>query len=56
MENYRACALGPRNQLLSPCAATTEAHVPRPHALQQEKPPQSEARAMQQRLAPTCSN
>ena len=27
-------------QLLSPCATTTEAHVPRAHALQQEKPPQ----------------
>ena len=25
-------------QLLSPHAATTEAHVPRAHALQQEKP------------------
>ena len=27
-------------QLLSLCAATTEAHVPRTRALQQEKPPQ----------------
>ena len=27
-------------QLLSPRAATTEAHVPRTRALQQEKPPQ----------------
>ena len=25
-------------QLLSPCAATTEAHTPRAHAPQQEKP------------------
>ena len=30
----QACA----PQLLSPCAATTEAHVPRAGALQQEKP------------------
>ena len=27
-------------QLLSPCATTTEARMPRAHALQQEKPPQ----------------
>ena len=27
-------------QLLSPCATTTEAHVPRAHAPQQERPPQ----------------
>ena len=27
-------------QLLSPRATATEAHVPRAHALQQEKPPQ----------------
>ena len=27
----------------SPCATTTEAHVPRAHAPQQEKPPQWEA-------------
>ena len=27
-------------QLLSPHATTTEAHTPRAHALQQEKPPQ----------------
>ena len=31
-------------QLLSPRAATTEAHVPRVHAPQQEKPQQWEAR------------
>ena len=30
-------------QLLSPCATTTEALLPRAHALQQEKPPQWEA-------------
>ena len=43
-------------QLLSPCAATTEAHAPRTHALQQEKPPQWDARAPQQRVAPTHHN
>ena len=34
-------------QLLSPHAATTEAHAPRVRALQQEKPPQREAGALQ---------
>ena len=34
-------------QLLSLRATTTEAHEPRAHALQQEKPPQWEARALQ---------
>ena len=34
-------------QLLSLCAATNEAQVPRACALQQEKPPQLEARAQQ---------
>ena len=34
-------------QLLSPRATTTEAHVPRARALQQEKPPQGEAHAPQ---------
>ena len=34
-------------QLLSLCAATTEARTPRAHALQQEKPLQREARAPQ---------
>ena len=51
-------------QLLSPRAATTEAHAPRARAPQQEKPPQWEARAPQQRVAlarrnwrkPACSN
>ena len=51
--NYRACALEPATQLLSLCAATTEAHIPRAHAPQQEKPPQWEARTPQQRVAPT---
>ena len=37
--NYQACALEPvEPQLLRPCATTTEAHVPRARALQQEKP------------------
>ena len=43
-------------QLLSPHAATTEAHEPRAHALQQEKPPQWEARAPQWRVAPARLN
>ena len=45
--NYWAWALEPAHkpQLPSPHAATTEACVPRAHALQQEKPPQWEARA-----------
>ena len=43
-------------QLLSLHAATTEAHVPRAHALQQEKPRQREAHALRQRVAPTCHN
>ena len=46
--NYWACALEPANHnYLSPCATTTEAHVPRARALQQEKPLQSEAHAPQ---------
>ena len=43
-------------QLLSPRAATTEAHVPRACVLQQEKPPQWEACALQQRAAPDRRN
>ena len=43
-------------QLLSPCATTTEARVPRARAPQQEKPPQWEARALQQRVAPARRN
>ena len=58
--NYWACALEPVShnywarvpQLLSPCAATTEAHTPRACAQQQEKPLQREAHAPQQRVAP----
>ena len=43
-------------QLLSPCAATTEARVPRARALQQEKPPQREACAPQRKVAPARHN
>ena len=39
---------------LSPFATATEAHAPRARAPQQEKPPQWEARTLQQRLALTC--
>ena len=42
-------------QLLSPRATTTEAHVPRACALQQEKPPQWEAHAPQ-RIVPARHN
>ena len=38
------------------CTATTEAHMPRACAPQQEKPPQWEACALQQRVAPACHN
>ena len=37
------------SQLLSPCTAITEAHMPRASALQQEKPWQREARELQQK-------
>ena len=48
--NYWPCSLEPVShnswarepQLLSPCATTTEAHMPRARALQQEKPLQRE--------------
>ena len=43
-------------QLLSPCAATSEAHRPRAHTPQQDKPPQWEALTLQQRVAPTHHN
>ena len=42
------CSRARKPQLLSPRATTTEARAPRAHALQQEKPPQWEARAPQQ--------
>ena len=43
-------------QLLSPRATTTEAHKPRAHAPQQEKPPQWEACTPQQGVAPDRRN
>ena len=44
-------------QLLSPCSATPEVHThPRAHALPQEKPPQREAHAPQQRVVPAHCN
>ena len=62
--NYWAWALEPMShnywarvpQLLSPHATTTEAHVPRAGAPQQEKPPQWEAHAPQWRVAPARRN
>ena len=39
---------------LEPTHHTTEARTPRARALQQEKPPQREACALQQRVAPAC--
>ena len=43
-------------QLLSPRTTTTEAHVPRARAPQEEKPLQWEARALQRRVAPARRN
>ena len=56
--NYWVCALEPvnHNYLLSLSATTTEARAPKAHAPQQEKPPQWEARAPQQRVAPARRN
>ena len=42
--------------LLSPCAATTEAHTPRACAPQQKKPLQWEAHTLQQRVASAYFN
>ena len=50
------CCRAREPQLLSPRATTTEAHMPRARAPQQEKPLQWEARALQQRVAPACHN
>ena len=47
------CSRAHEPQLLSPRAATTEAHVPRAHAPQQEKPLQWEARGPQRTVART---
>ena len=62
--NYWACTLEPtshkywarESQVLSTRATTTEAHVPRACAPQQEKPPQWEARALQRGAAPAHHN
>ena len=43
-------------QLLSPRSITTEACMPRAHALQQEKPPQLEAHTPQRKVAPARRN
>ena len=47
---------GAREPQLSPRGTTAEAHVPRAHALQQERPPQWEAHALQRRVAPARRN
>ena len=55
--NYWACALEPASHnYWSLCDTTTEVHVPRASAPQQEKPLQWEARAPQQRVAPARHN
>ena len=55
--NYWACPLEPMSHnYCSPRATTTEAHVPRAPAPQQEKPPQWEALAPQWRVAPAHHN
>ena len=55
--NYEACALEPMSHSYwNLHATTTEVHVPRACALQQEKPLQWEARALQQRVAPSHRN
>ena len=50
------CSSALEPQLLSPRATTTETCVPRARAPQQGKPPQWEARALQQRVAPARCN
>ena len=54
--NCWACTLEPEPQLLNTRATTTEAHTPRAHALQQEKPLQWEALTLQRRVAPARRN
>ena len=55
--NYWACALEPvSHNYWSLRATTTEAHAPTARAPQQKKPPQWEARAPQQRVAPARRN
>ena len=46
------CATSTEPVLWSLRATTSEAHAPRSHALQQEKPPQWEALSLQPRVAP----
>ena len=53
---HAAEQLSPQATATEPMCYTTKSHVPRAHALQQEKLPQSEARARQRRVAPTCNN
>ena len=50
------CATTTEPPLWSPRATTTEAHMPRACVLQQEKPPQREARTPQQGVAPARRN
>ena len=55
--NYWACALEPASHNYWDLrATTTEVRTPRARAPQQEKPPQWEACALQQRVAPACRN
>ena len=55
--NNWACALEPASHnYWSLRATTTEARGPRARGLQQEKPPQGEAHALQRRVAPTRRN
>ena len=50
------CSRPREPQLPSPRAAATEVHEPKARAPQQKKPPQWEARAPQQRVAPAHRN
>ena len=50
------CSRARKPQLLSLCATTSESHAPRARAPQQEKPPQWEACAPQQRVTPALHN
>ena len=55
-EQLSLCATTTQSVLYSPWATTTEAHMPRARAPQQEKPSQWEARAPQWRVASTHHN
>ena len=50
------CSRAREPQMLSPSAATTEILTPRANALQQEGPPQGEARSRPQRATPARCN